>query len=74
MAYVVVWTEWPCGADPTDHYVICETEREAHDRYNMLWRNGQDVWCAAYTKVMDATEPHWIDDLSDGPTDPLKEN
>jgi len=26
-----------------------------------------DVWCVALTKVMDATEPHWMD-VTDGPS------
>lgn len=69
MAYIVAWTEWPCGEDPTDHYVVFETERKAYDRFNMLCRSGQVVYCAAITKVMDATEPQWLDDVTDGPSE-----
>lgn len=34
----------------------------------MLCRSGQVVYCAAITKVMGATEPQWLDDVTDGPS------
>jgi hypothetical protein len=66
MAYIVTWTLTQEYMHE-DCYVVCEDFAEAVKSYEML-RNEEGVWCAALTKVMDATEPHWMDDLSDGPT------
>jgi hypothetical protein len=64
MAYIVAWT-LALEDMHEDHYVVCEDFAEAVKSYEMLGSE-ESVWCAALTKVMDATEPHWMDDSDAG--------
>lgn len=76
MAYIVVWTVQTELADRyeyEDHYVVYRDEDVAQKAFRLLLEV-ESVWCVALNKVVDATEPHWMDDVSDGPTDTLKEN
>jgi len=64
MAYVVVWTVQTELADRyeyEDFYSVFDDFAGATKSYDML-RSEDFVWCAAITRVMDATEPHWLDE------------
>ena len=75
MAYIVVWTVQTELADRyeyEDHYVVFDDITEASKTYDMLGSE-ESVYCVGLTRVMDATEPHWLY-VSDRPTDTLKDN
>ena len=58
--YLVAWSVLDDDDRVIDNFVVVETLQEARDHYGML-PNDDSLWCAAITKVIDATEPHWID-------------
>ena len=72
MAYIVAQTYWDSEEQLVDAYEIWETLEEAQLHYSILL-DKDSLYCAAITKVMDATEPPWMDDVSDDQTD-AKEN
>jgi hypothetical protein len=45
---------------PTDDFELFEFEDEARAAYNALTER-EDVYCAAISRVIRATEPHWIE-------------
>ena len=54
--YLVVWTE----KGTLDHYRLFEGESEARRQIKRL--SGDDhVYCWALTRVLDASEPHWME-------------
>lgn len=62
--YIVVWTvkhhdEWTNRDVCEDHYVVFDDITEASKTYDMLGSE-ECVHCAGITRVMDATEPHWM--------------
>ena len=64
MAYIVVWTVQKELADRyeyEDFYVVYGDEPDAQRAFRLLLEE-ESVWCAAITKVIDATEPHWLED------------
>jgi hypothetical protein len=64
MAYIVVWTVQTELADRyeyEDHYVVFDDITEASKTYDMLGSE-ESVYCVGLTRVMDATEPHWLED------------
>lgn len=70
MAYVVVWTvqkKFTTKEEYEDFFVVYSSFEQAQFSYRLLLEE-DNVWCAAITKVIDATEPQWLD-VSDGPTD-----
>jgi len=63
MAYIVVWTVQTELADRyeyEDFYVVYGDEDTAQKGFRLLLEE-ESVWCAAITKVVDATEPQWLD-------------
>jgi hypothetical protein len=74
--YIVAWTvrrEFANRDEYEDHYVVYSSLEHAQKSFRLLLEEDL-VWCVALTKVVDATEPHWLEDVSDGPTDTPKEN
>lgn len=67
MAYVVVWTLQHEIDVYEDFYVVYGDEPYAQRAFRLLL-NEDKVWCAAITKVVDATEPHWIEENLDDPS------
>lgn len=72
MAYIVVWTvkhhdEWTNRDEYEDHYVVFGDEGAAQRAFRLLLEE-ESVWSVAITKVVDATEPHWMDDVTDDPS------
>jgi len=64
MAYIVACTMQTELADRyeyEDFYVVFEDFAEAVKSYDTLG-SVESVCCVALTKVMDATEPHWLED------------
>lgn len=60
MAYIVSHTYWDLEEQLVDHYELCETEVEAHKKYEACL-DKDETWCAAISLVLDATEPQWKD-------------
>jgi hypothetical protein len=64
MPYIVAWTETRENVDrPTEDFftvfdTLLEAEEDAHHFLNLAGRD--DVVCWAVTRVLDASEPHWI--------------
>ena len=51
-----------------DVWMIYEDRASANEDYK--WALDQEnLHCAALTKIVDATEPHWTEDVTDGPSD-----
>lgn len=42
-----------------DHYALYETFEKAKRKYDKLCQSETNLHCAAITKVLEATEPHW---------------
>ena len=64
--YLLAWTvrkEFANRDEYEDHYEVYSGIETAQKAFRLLLEEGV-VWCAAITKVMDATEPHWMDDVS----------
>ena len=64
MAYVVVWTVQTELADRyeyEDFYSVFDDFAGATKSYDMLGSE-ESVYCVGLTRVMDATEPHWLED------------
>lgn len=61
MAYAVVWTR-KSGTYIEDFFVIYEDKDLAAAAFRQLLTE-DGVYCAAVTQVLDATEPHWMDDV-----------
>ncbi len=43
-----------------DHFEVIEDKAEAQNRYRALLKL-KDLYCAAISRVVEATEPHWED-------------
>lgn len=54
--YLVVWTE----KGTLDHFRLFESEPEARRQIKRLSED-EHVYCWALTRVLDASEPHWMD-------------
>jgi hypothetical protein len=60
MAYIVVWTTGSSEADRRDFYSVHETFARALKEYDVRVAE-DDLYCAAITQVVGATEPHWME-------------
>jgi hypothetical protein len=55
--YLVAWADKPTAVD---HFQLFEGEPEARARIALLMED-EHVSCWALTRVLDASEPHWMD-------------
>ena len=69
--YIVVQSNWDKELQIVDDFEVWDTLEEAQLHYAIVL-DKDSLYCAAITKVIDATEPHWMDDVTDDPSD--KEN
>jgi hypothetical protein len=46
-----------------DFFTLHESEKHANANYRDLIRGQDKLHCAAVSKITEATEPQWIDDL-----------
>ena len=46
--------------DITDHWTVHATENEARSNYDAAWAL-ENVHCATVARMIDATEPHWLE-------------
>lgn len=58
--FIVSWTIERSQDDTRDHFILCDTIDEARSEGARLSRS-DDVYCWAISKVIDASEPHWMD-------------
>ena len=63
--YIVVQTYWDCEEQLVDAYETWETLEEAQLHYSILL-DKDNLYCAAITRVMNATEPHWMENNDAG--------
>lgn len=56
--WLVAWTlrdeDWY-----DDNFAVCETEDAARETYERV-KAEPLLYCAAITKIVEATEPHWL--------------
>lgn len=56
---LLAWTINHGNNNLSDHYALYETLEEAKREYTCLCEAEENLHCAAISKVLEATEPHW---------------
>lgn len=63
MAYIVAYTLNHGNNDLEDVWMVYEDRESADKAYWTALEEHDNLHCAAVTQVLDATEPHWMDDV-----------
>jgi hypothetical protein len=59
--YVLAWSINQGDNDIEDFFILCHTKREAEIELETMQAFVGDLHCAAIAKVVQATEPHWME-------------
>lgn len=50
----------------TDNYQLADTREEAREIVQgLIGRLGDDLYCYSISKVLEASEPHWVEERED---------
>lgn len=59
--YILAWSINHGDNDIEDFFILCHTQREAEIELETMQACVDGLHCAAIAKVVEATEPQWMD-------------
>jgi hypothetical protein len=59
--YILAWSINHGDNDIEDFFILCHTQREAEMELETMQACVDGLHCAAIAKVVEATEPQWMD-------------